>query len=376
MAKKHVVSLDIGSTAIRGIEAEIRNGEPKITNIYSIPIQSQIVDAGRIVDEEGLKKGIERLWKNAKFKSRDVILAIGGFNLQMRIVDKMPWSPEEEFKVMLQYNLRDKVPLDVDDYYFDSHTLREYRSPEDLMVYKKILVSAAEREYVNKIVEIMDSLKLRIIAIDSTPLSLIRAHHLTYDYSPNTVIGLFDIGAEIFTIEIHKNHQPLYQHIGVGLGGNRTTEKIAKELKITTPEAELLKITNGLSEEEISELSIAVPLPNGMVRTVKVSDFNPYQIQLVNQIIAEEVSVIIAHINEILDDFFATSTETMLNGIIMSGGGIMLNGLLPRLASEIIKPTVAKPFGDNAAKKGNSEIMDNQHQFMIPLGALVSRGGY
>jgi type IV pilus assembly protein PilM len=375
MAEK-IVSLDIGSSALRAIEAEVRNNEPKITKIFSMPIPGQIIESGKILDEKSLIEEIARLWKSAKLSSKRVIVTVGGQALQMRVVNNMPWSPDKDFKNMLPYTLRDKIPLEIEEYYFDSHTLSEARNPEDLLIYKRILLTASTRSYVDGILHALEANKLKVVAIDTIPTSLIRAHHIAYDYKPNTVVASMDIGAETFTIEIHKNHQPIHQHIANNLGGNRVTERIAKELKITNPEAELLKVTSGYPIEKVESLTTAVPMPNGLVRTAKVKDFTDFQKQAVQQIIAEEVSLLIAHLNDILDDFFATSVETTLHEVVLSGGGIMINGFVPRIAAEFMTPKIAKPFGDEGNKKVGKEIIENQHQFMVALGALVSRNEY
>jgi type IV pilus assembly protein PilM len=371
-----IVSLDIGSSSLRAIEAEVRNGEPKITKIFSMPIPGQIVESGRVLDEKSLTEEIGRLWKSAKLSAKKVIVSVGGSSLQMRVVNNMPWSPEKDFKNMLPYTLRDKIPLEIEDYYFDSHTLSEARNPEDLLIYKRILLTAASKAYVDSVINALEKNKLKVMAIDAIPVDLIRAHHIAYDYKPNTVIASMDIGAETFTIQIHKNHQPIHQHIANSLGGNRVTERIAKELKITNPEAELLKVTSGYPIEKVEHLTTSVPMPNGLVRTAKVKDFTDFQKSAVQQIIAEEVSLLIAHINEILDDFFATSSETTLHEIVLSGGGIMLNGFVPRIAAEFMTPKIAKPFGEGENKKVSKEVIENQHQFMVVLGALVSRNEY
>lgn len=375
MADK-IVSLDVGSSALRVIEAEVKNNDPKITKIFSMPIPGQIIEAGRVLDDKALSEEIGRLWKTAKLSAKKVIINVGGSALQMRVVNNMPWSPPKDFKNMLPYTLRDKIPLEIDDYYFDSHTLSESRNPEDLLIYKRILLTAANKLYVDSLIEALEANKLKVIAVDAVPISLIRAHHISYDYKPNTVIASMDLGAETFTIQIHKNHQPIHQHIAINLGGNRVTERIAKELKITNPEAELLKVTSGYPLEQVENLTTAVPMPNGMVRTAKVKDFTDFQKQAVQQIIAEEVSLLMSHINEILDDFFATSSETTLHEIVFSGGGIMLNGFIPRVAAELMTPQIAQPFGSAGNKKVSKEVLDNQHQFMNVLGALVSRNEY
>jgi len=375
-----VVALDLGSTNLRALEAEVKNNQPRVTKVYSMSIPSGILEAGEIKDEDEFSNLIAELWKKAGLKAKNVIVAANGSPLQLRIINRIrSGQTDEDLRNIIPYVIRDYVPFDTDDYYFDFHTLSEKRDPDDLMLYKRIMLSGISKDYVDSLMSVLDKNKLRLSAIDASPLALIRAHHIAYDdYKPGSVVASIDVGAETFTIAFHKNHQPVHNHISMTMGGNRISERIARELRITFAEAELLKVTSGLPDDEVRNLSVTVILPNGSTRISALKDFSPEQKELIADIISEEITNMIEHINDILDDFFANTNETTVNEMVFSGGGVMLNNFIKRAAAEFrIAMRLAKIKSFEASKKKlGADIVKTQHQFMTILGVMVSRNGY
>lgn len=375
-----IVALDLGSSHLRALEAEVKNNQPRIIKVYSMGIPSGVMESGEIKDEEELSTLISELWKKGGFKAKKVIVAANGSPLQLRLINRIrSGQTDEDLKNIIPFVIRDYVPFDSDDYHYDFHTLSERRDPDDLMIYKRILLTAISKDYVDSLVNVLTKNKLRLAALDAAPLALIRAHHIAYDdYKPGNVVASIDIGAETLTISFHKNHQPVHNHVSMTMGGNRITERIARELKITFPEAELLKVTSGLPDDEIRNLSTTVILPNGSTRISAIKDFTPEQKEQIADIISEETANIIEHINDILDDFFANTNETTVNEMVFSGGGVMLNSLVKRAAAEFkISMRIAKIKSFEASKKKlGKEIINTQHQLMTILGVMVSRNEY
>lgn len=377
MAKK-LVALDIGSSHLRALEAEVRNNQPKIVKVFSMSIPNGVVVGGQIRDEEEFSQQIAKLWKSAGFKTRRVVVAINGEPLQLRKINRIrAGQTDEDLRKTIPYMIRDYVPFDSEDYYYDFHTLSEKRDPDDLMIYKRIFLSAVSKEFTDALVRVFNKNKLQMAALEASPFALIRAHHIVYpDYKSGSVVASIDIGSEVFSISFHKNHQPVHFHVSRGLGGNKITDRISRELKITFPEAEMLKTTFGLPDDEVRNLSTTVMLSNGSTRVSSMKDFTPEQKNQVADIIAEEISDMIQHINDILDDFFSNTNESTLNEMVFSGGGSVVNSFLKRAAAEFRIPIkLAKPFGEGN-KKLTSDIIKSQHQFMTLLGAMVSRNEY
>jgi len=371
-----VVALDLGTTHIRGVEAQIKNGSlPKILKIHSIPLESEIIVSGLIENEEALKSALKKLWAEGKFTSKNVIAMATGDSYDNRVVPDIPWSPPEDFKRLLPHYLRERLPFEVEDYYFDAHTLNEYykESPTDNQLYKLILVAGVHREYADTLIRAIEASGLRPVGVDIMPLALIRSYFATNEPPQNSTIVSVELGGDITTIVMHKNGQPVYINTATPLGGTRISGEIAQDLQITLPEADMLKIGFSKTPEEQSKMIATNFYQDGTTRQTKFSDFTDQQRRDALEIISREVSNIITHIGDILEDAFSSRIETPFE-IVVSGGGAALHTLIPRLQSELgIEAHLANPFGDETSSKIDQEVFVNQHTYASIFGLLVGQ---
>jgi cell division ATPase FtsA len=380
-----IVALDLGTTHIRGIEADIKNGHPpKIKKIYSLPIESEIISSGEIVNEEGLTRAIKKLWDQAKFKSKYVVAMAGGDAVDTRIQNDVPWSPPEDFKRLLPHYLKDTILLDVDeDYYFDAHTLHEYfKLPEEndtfamndatAVRYKTIMVAAVKQRFSDTLVRSIESAGLRPYALDILPMALIRATANSRDIPENASVVSIEIGGDLITIVIHKNLQPIYLDSAPLLGGLRVTSEIAQALGVTLQEAELLKTSFSLAPEQRADLKTTIYGEDGSTNVISYRNFSAIQKEQAAAVVAREVSNLVTHIGDIIEDAFSSTNDAPFR-VILSGGGAGLHTLLSRVQSELGIPTVIiQPF-ENYDGKIEPEILANQHIYASVFGLLVGQ---
>jgi cell division ATPase FtsA len=380
-----IVALDLGTTHIRGVEADIKNGHPpKIKKIYSLPIESEIISSGEITNEEGLTKAIKKLWDEAKFKSKYVVAMAGGEAVDTRIQNDVPWSPPEDFKRLLPHYLKDTILLDVDEeYYFDAHTLHEYyKLPESNdsftlddakpVRYKTIMVAAVKQRFSDSLVRAVEAAGLRPYALDILPMALIRSTANSKDIPENASVVSIEIGGDLITIVIHKNLQPIYLDSAPLLGGLRVTSEIAQTLGITLQEAELLKTSFSLNPEQRNELKTVVFGDDGSTTTISYRNFTGTQKEQAAAVVAREVSNLVTHIGDIIEDAFSSTQDAPFR-IILSGGGAGLHTLLNRVQSELGIPTVIlQPF-ENYDGRIEPEILANQHIYASVFGLLVGQ---
>lgn len=371
-----IVALDLGTTHLRGIEAQVKKGSlPKIIKIHSIPLESQIIVSGLIENEDSLKLAIKKLWTEAKFKSKIVVGMATGDAYDNRVLKDIPWSPPEDFKRLLTYYLRDRLPFDTEDYYFDAHTLEEYYKEDlnDQQRYKTILVAGVNRKFSDTFIKILEESGLRPLGIDIMPLALIRSYYATNEAPLNSTIVSIELGGDITTIVIHKNSQPIYINTASPLGGLRITEAISKELHMTLPEAEMIKRAFAMSPEEQRETFATTFFEDGSTRQTLFSSIPEDTKNEAFTIIAREVSNIVGHISDILEDAFSNRNESPFE-IALSGGGAELNSLLPRIQSELGIPTrILAPFGDEESKKIDPSIFIHQNNYVSIFGLLVGQ---
>jgi len=372
-----IVALDLGTTHLRGIEAQIKKGSlPKITKIHSVPLESQTIVSGLIENEDSLKVALRKLWSEAKFSTKRVVTMATGDSYDNRVVPDIPWSPDEDFKRLLPYYLKDRLPFDTEDYYFDAHTLDEYykEDPNDPQKYKRLMVAGVHRNYADALIRILEGNGLRPLSIDMMPLALIRAYHSINEAPFDSTIVSIELGGDITTIVIHKNAQPIYINTATPLGGMRVTDAISQELRLSLPEAEMLKLAFSMTSEEQQNAISTTFYEDGSTKQLTFSNIPEEQKSEAASIIAREVSNIVSHIGDILEDAFSNRNESPFE-IVLSGGGSELYTLLPRIQSELGIPTrILAPFGEETSKKIDPEVFSHQNTYTSTFGLLIGQG--
>ena len=97
------------------------------------------------------------------------------------------------------------------------------------------------------------------------------------------------------------------------------------------------------------------------------------QKEVAYNIISREISNIIVHISDILEDAFTNLQQTPYE-IVLSGGGADLATLLQRVQSELGIPVrVLKPFGDETSRKISSDVFLRQSSYVTIFGLLVGQ---
>lgn len=372
-----IVALDLGTTHVRAIEARIQKGKlPVILKTHSINIDTPFMESGLITNPEILVDLLVRLWKEGKFASKKVYSMGTGESYDTQVVDNLPWSPDEDFKRMLPYHIRDSFSFEIEDYYFDAYTLNEYYKLDspDPQRYKKVLAVGVTKNYANTLIECLEKAKLIPIGIDIMPFTLIRAYYAAprEDEIPNNAIIVnVDLGGDVTTIVIHQNAQPIYINMATPMGGRHITESIAKETQMMTQEAEMIKRSFAMSEEDRLEAETQIVFDDGSTRRTRLADLPDVTLELAQNVIAKQVSNLITHIHEILEDAFSTHPGKPFE-IVFSGGGAELVTLKERAQSELQIPvSLLQPFSDKNSKKLKSDIINHQNKYIAIYGLLV-----
>jgi type IV pilus assembly protein PilM len=385
MASQKLVALDIGSSSLKAIEATLNKGAVKIHRVYTLPLEAEIVSSGRVVSPDLLRTALRRLWREARFSTRNVALLASGYEQSTdRVVDKLPWSStHDDFKVLLPSYLKQIPEIasfyeDGSKYYVDEHTLNEFVDPRDGRRYKKSLVTFLSREYVDSIISSAEDTKLVPEKMDTLPFSLIRSFINSQDeIDPNEIICSVDIGAAGMNVTVHKNGQPIYIHTVDLLGGRRITDRIASELRVSFAQAEYLKLAVSVPAEELPELNRSMVLPSSEARNMRLEDFSQQQVTGAINIISQEVYTIIQNVNDVLYvvDGMLHDDESF-GRIVVSGGSGKLRDLLARMASELeVKTEMLNPFAKDRLPRVKQDVSENLQAYTGVYGLLVEKNG-
>ena len=236
MASVNPIGLDIGSSSIRAVEVRRGKDEYNLTNFGQVPLPAGTVQAGVVQDPIAVTLALKQLWAACRFDTKKVMLGVTNPQL---VVREMSVSnlPAKEMRKSLPFQVRDMLPLAVERSLLDFRPLEE---PGDNPTVRGLLI-AMPKDAVLAIVQAVEKAGLHVVNVDLASLALLRAASRL----DAQVEAIVDIGAEITSVVVHADGEPLIVRT-VPRGGSEVTESIASRLGITSPEAEALKRRFGL----------------------------------------------------------------------------------------------------------------------------------
>lgn len=420
MAKKnnHIVVLDIGGSAIRGAEVSYgRNDVPTVHKVDEIPLKAGAVLNGEVQSHDALVLALRELWDKAKFTTNVVRFGLESTNVSTRshVYD---WTSDQDFEKIISHHAQELFQIEADkasNYYYKHHTISEYSVdethnkdddfdlPGEIVKKRKkaVILAATERYIVDAFVSAMHDAKLKPIEIDLNPFALIRASMLLPRRLQDAAEVSIDIGADLMTIVIHTERQPIYIRTIANSGGKSMTDIIQQQLQIETfgrAEARKLKIiySNSLEAQRRqqfrSQPSIFVTdeeeeeAPSTAEVQVKLSK----QAKEIARIVMQETSKNIGTANETLNYYKSRNRRiSRYSHVTLSGGLAHVPKIVGRMGAEL-KTTVniSNPFID-ASKEGitftdqGSEpdtmpypdsVKGREHLYTTLMGLVIKRG--
>ncbi|MBT8224468.1 MAG: type IV pilus assembly protein PilM [Dactylosporangium sp.] len=308
MAVKTVIGLDIGSTAVRASETQRGKHGPGLASFAWAALPPGAVQAGTIQDDQAVVGALKHLWSTTKFRSRQVII---GFNHRQVVVRDLSVSnlPDKELRASLPFQVRQTLPLPVEQTLLDFHRLAEHGSGSTV----RGLVIAAPKDAVLTMVHTVERAGLHVAGVDLASFALLRSTSRL----DATVEALVDIGAASTTVVVHVDGEPLIVRT-IPRGGREITESVAKRLEISPEDAETAKCDVGLGTGSPAPAAAAI---GDAVRPL---------------------------VNEIRSSFAyltAAGQRTGVARLVLSGGGSLLSGLTELLTDHLgVEVVLADPI--------------------------------
>ncbi len=299
IGKPSLVGLDIGSSTVKAIELNLKGKdkgfEIKGLGIASLPneaiVQGAFLNSGAIVDT------IREAMDEGGFKTKDVAVAVSGHSVIVKKVS-LPAMTREELEDQIQWEAEQYIPFDVNEVHLDFQILDTSEGEGQM----DVLLVAAKKDLVDDYVQVIMEAGLNPAAIDVAAFAVENAYSYNYEEPADEIIALVNIGAQVVNINVVENGIPAFTR-DITTGGNQYTEEIQKALSITYEDAERLKL-GGSGPDQDQEV---VP-------------------QEVEHAVRSVTDIVIGEIARSLDFYTATSTETRISRVLLSGGGSKIVG--------------------------------------------------
>ena len=347
------IGLDIGTHAVRAAEMVLGRGDQATLNRFGqVALPLGAVRDGEVVDPPAVAAAIRRLWSEAGFKGRDVIVGVANQRVIVRHAE-LPAMAEEDLRSALRYQVQELIPIPVDEAILDFQIIEQFVGPEQEPM-MRILLVAAQSDMVRSLLAAIDGASLSASLVDVIPFALIRAlatTDITFGAAESASEAIVCVGGGVTNVVVHERGVPRFVRMLI-TGGNEITEAIASELHIDPDTAEDLKRRADASSADELEARA------GRITTDRLSPF------------VEEV-------RGSLDYYRAQAADGgEISRVLLTGGGSLVPGLSDRLRQVLNVPVeIGHPLlGLRVGRVGIPEdrLIDSEPLLTVPIGLALA----
>ena len=233
-----LVGLDIGDSSIKVIELKENKGGWQVCKLGWEPLSSEAIVDGAIMDSQLVSEIIQRLFERCRIKtSSTVATALSGHSVIVKRIS-LPVMSDAELAESIRWEAEQYIPFDIEDVNLDYLILEgSSLAGEGNM---DVLLAAAKKEKINDYINVITQAGLTASTVDIAAFAMQNAFEANYDFEPDQVIALVDVGAAVSSITVLYGGTSVYWR-DINIGGNQYTDAIQKEMNLSGEQAEQLK---------------------------------------------------------------------------------------------------------------------------------------
>jgi type IV pilus assembly protein PilM len=335
----NLVGVDIGTTSIKVCQVKQGRKGLELQKFGYQSLASQVVVDGQVMDANVVTELLQKIFKEGKIRQRDVAVSVSG---QAAIIRKIsvPLMTDAELNEQIQWEAEQHIPFDIKDVQVDHQVLG--RNPDEGQM--EVLLVAAKRDQIEDYAQIIRAAKLRPVICDIDAFATQNLFEATRGLPPDQTFALINVGATLTSLNVVARGVSAFSR-EIANGGNAVSEEIQRTLGIPYEQAEAYKCGDG---------------QDGIV---------PDQVV---QIVEGSCDSIAAEVQRSLDFFMATSGDSGISRLYVTGGCANLAPLAQaveqrsRIPVETWVPTEALT---SVSKDVNQELlMRHGLQLSVALG--------
>src|SRR5262245_13723981 len=294
----NLVGVDIGSSSIKVCQLRDSRKGLELVRLGYAALPAQTIVDGHVMNSGAVVETLARIFQDRKIKQRDVAMSVSGQSVIIRKIT-VPMMTQAELAEQIQWEAEQHIPFDIKDVQIDYEVLR--RRPEAGQM--DPLLVAAKKDEISDYAQLARDAKLRPQVVDIDAFTIQNIFEFSRGLPADQTVALINVGASLSTLNIVARGVSTFTR-DITNGGNFISDEIRKRLNISFEEAESLKC--GAPQ--------AGPPPDNVA-----------------QIMDGVIDSLAGEIQRSLDFFMATSGESEIARIFVTGG----TAKIPLLAQAI-----------------------------------------
>ena len=310
---KSMVGVDIGSSSVKAVELQGKNGDFELVSLGYESLQPDSVVDGQIMELNSVSNAIGKIFNEHKIKTTRVAAGVNGHSVIVKNI-VLPQMSQEELQESFAWHAEEHIPFDISDVNLDYHVT----DSTDEAIH--VLMAACKRDKVANLKQAIQLAGKQPAVIDVDAFALQNCYEANYHPAESDVVTLLNIGASTMNVNIVKGSRSLFTR-DITVGGSQFTDVLQRNLGLSYQQAEAVKRGAGSA-------------PNADEKAIEPLMSN------VTEVVANEIQKTF--------DFYRATTEdnhTVVQKILISGGGSKLQGLAQELSARLELPVeVLNPF--------------------------------
>ncbi|MBX2811172.1 MAG: pilus assembly protein PilM [Myxococcales bacterium] len=342
MAKgKLTVGLDIGSGSIKLTHLKTtRGGNYQLQAFGMVQLPPEAIVDGALMNSTAVVDGIQELFASQKLKAKDVATSVSGHSVIIKKIN-LPQMTPEELDESIQWEAEQYIPFDINDVNIDVQILNSESTQAGQM---DVLLVAAKKDMVNDYTEVIASAGLNPVVVDIDAFAVQNQFEINYEVSRSETVVLVNVGASVTNINVIANSVSTFTR-DISIGGGQFTDAVQKSLNVSYDEAEALKLGGGNNDADA-----VVP-------------------REVERVLHTESETIANEIQRSLDFYAATSADSHIARIFLSGGSAKIPALVKTIEGRTGVPVeIINPFRN--IDIGNGRFDTEYLQQIAPMAAV------
>ena len=346
------IGLDIGSSAVRVAELQRRrNAPPRLQRYGTVALPPGAVVDGDVLEPTVVADAVRQLWRDVGLRGRDVAVGLASQRVTVRQMD-LPELPDAELADAVRLQAQDELAIAVDDALLDYVVVgRPSTAAGERSQLCRVLLVAAEKEMVERLLAAVTAAKLRPVLVDLDAFAVLRSLAGLMDTGEDAGL-VVDIGATVTKIAVHRDGHPLFVRM-VRLGGDAVTRQLQTVLELSWEDAEKAKLDASaamvIGHELDPEDERAIALKKGVQRVV-------------------------TEIGHSLDFFRSHHPNVDVGEVVLCGGASLAPELVDELHAALELP-VERPQllpSIDASGRGEAELDKERSSLAVPVGLAMA----
>ena len=294
---KSVVGLDIGSSCVKAVEVVRKPRGVEVVHFGVAKLPPEAIVQGAFLNSGAITDAVAEAVESGGIKSKNAATAVSGHSVIVKKISLPTMSPEE-LEESIRWEAEQYIPFDINEVNLDFQILDTGETEGQM----DVLLVAAKKELIDDYVQVITDAGLQPMVLDVAAFAVENAFTSNYDLNASEVVALVNVGSQVVNINIIAGGVPAFTR-DISTGGAVYTEEIQKALSVSWDEAEAIKLGGRIGEESQE----VVP-------------------QEVEQAMRTVNDTVIGEISRSLDFFAATSAESRIGRVLLSGGGSRVSG--------------------------------------------------